>query len=536
MHEQPLTDATPRQLWTDRSIFFKISTAVAVMLLAALMIASGSFYSLNRAQHLAADLYEKGVLPQEKLAEVQRAFQGDRARIVQYGFELPENREALRDELAERRLELDAEIAEYRPMAIDQANVDAFIVELEEYYRLAYEEFFPLVDAGDMEAAVGMFNEKIRPSLTSTLDALAVEAEVHSAQALVEDKILQDTANSSKMLLVIITSSGAAIAMFLAFKIARRISTRLANVAQGLSAAGDGDFTVPVTTVGADEIGLLAKDLIRTQESLRLLVAGIVESSQTIAAASEELAAGSTQVLAGSDETSSQAGVVAAAAEQVSRNIQTVAAGAEQMGASIREIAQNSSEAANVAADAQNVATQTNERVQRLGTSSAEIGNVIKVITSIAEQTNLLALNATIEAARAGEAGKGFAVVASEVKDLAQESARAAEDISRRVEAIQIDTQDTVTAISEISTIVNSINDYQLTISSAVEEQTSTTNEMSRSVAEAATGSGEIANNINGVANAASGNAQTLNQMGESVNELARLAAELRTQVSRFTF
>jgi methyl-accepting chemotaxis protein len=120
--------------------------------------------------------------------------------------------------------------------------------------------------------------------------------------------------------------------------------------------------------------------------------------------------------------------------------------------------------------------------VGKLGESSAEIGEVIKSITSIAEQTNLLALNATIEAARAGEAGKGFAVVANEVKDLAQETAKATEDISRRVEQIQVDTEAAVAAISEISGIIARINDTQSTIASAVEEQTATTNEMSRNV------------------------------------------------------
>jgi methyl-accepting chemotaxis protein len=149
------------------------------------------------------------------------------------------------------------------------------------------------------------------------------------------------------------------------------------------------------------------------------------------------------------------------------------------------------------------VAETTNATVGKLGDSSIEIGNVIKVITSIAEQTNLLALNATIEAARAGEAGKGFAVVANEVKDLARETAKATEDIGRRVEAIQADTREAVDAIAEISSVIARINDYQTTIASAVEEQTATTNEMSRNVAEAAMGSTEIAQNIVGVATAA---------------------------------
>jgi methyl-accepting chemotaxis protein len=170
----------------------------------------------------------------------------------------------------------------------------------------------------------------------------------------------------------------------------------------------------------------------------------------------------------------------------------------------------------------------------KLGESSAEIGNVIKVITSIAEQTNLLALNATIEAARAGDAGKGFAVVASEVKDLAQETARATEDISHRVEAIQVDTDGAVVAIEKISGVIARISDFQTTIASAVEEQTVTTNEMSRSVAEAATAGGEVAATITRVASSVQLTTVGVTESNRAAGQLARMSDDLRTITDKF--
>jgi len=270
---------------------------------------------------------------------------------------------------------------------------------------------------------------------------------------------------------------------------------------------------------------------VRMREHMAGVLKGVTASAASLSAAAGQLTAVSQEMSANAEETAAQANAVASASEQVSTNVQTVAAGTEEMSASIREIARNAADAAKVAREAVNLAATTNATVTKLGDSSTEVGNVIKVITSIAQQTKLLALNATIEAARAGEAGKGFAVVANEVKELAKETAKATEDISQRIEAIQADSRGAVAAIGQISTTINQINDIQNTIASAVEEQTATTNEMSRNVAEGAKGSNEISRNIAGVATAAQDTTAGAAKALESARALTQMAAELERLV-----
>ena len=260
----------------------------------------------------------------------------------------------------------------------------------------------------------------------------------------------------------------------------------------------------------------------------------INNNARMLAASSEELAAVSQQLSANAEETLAQTEVVSSAAQQVSSSAQTVAAGVEEMNSTITEISGNAQEATKVASTAVRMAEATNRTVARLGESSTEIGQVIKVITSITEQTNLLALNATIEAARAGEAGKGFAVVAHEVKELAKETARATEDVGRKIEAIQRDSKAAVEAIAQIGAIINQIHMSQTTIASAVEEQTATTNEITRNVSEAAKGSTEIARNITAVAEAARSTSEGAGQTQQLAVELSHMAAELRQFVNQF--
>jgi methyl-accepting chemotaxis protein len=214
--------------------------------------------------------------------------------------------------------------------------------------------------------------------------------------------------------------------------------------------------------------------------------------------------------------------------------VQTVASAAEEMSASIAEIARSASRASTVAAEAVERARTATGTVEALGTSSVEIGQVIKVITSIAQQTNLLALNATIEAARAGEAGKGFAVVANEVRDLAAATATATDEIGQLIEAIQRDSAGAAAALTEVGEVIVTINEIQATIAAAVEEQTATTNEISRSVTEAASGTNGIAADAAVAAEAAASTQVGADGTSGAAKSLAELAAELDGLVRQF--
>jgi methyl-accepting chemotaxis protein len=360
----------------------------------------------------------------------------------------------------------------------------------------------PAVGAGNVARAQAVYQTRIAPMVTSFGETSAGLLAAEEADAEREITAVVDSRTDDLVRSVILFVVGLALSVAVSVRIARRIARPLRSVAAVLDDVAEGDLTQRVAVESDDEVGAMAAALNKAADSMQSTIQAISDGVGSLKASTNQLST---------------------AAEQVSNSVETVAAGSTEVSGSISDIAENAHEAASVASQAVAVAEATNSTVAKLGESSMEIGNVVKVITTIAEQTNLLALNATIEAARAGDAGKGFAVVANEVKDLAQETAKATEDISRRVEMIQSDTSNAVSAISEIGQIIARINEFQLTIASAVEQQTATTTEMNRSVNEASTGVTEIAANI-GAVPGGTGRPDNLNQ----------LATELQDRLSHF--
>ncbi len=293
----------------------------------------------------------------------------------------------------------------------------------------------------------------------------------------------------------------------------------------------------------------LEKALNATIHNLASLIHKIQNDATLLATSANDISTVSTSLHTSSEDMSRQAENVAGATEQISMNINAMASAAEEMSVNVttvsntaRQMAQrmnsvvesvdgmrkdiesigdNAEDGAAIAARAMSMASTATESMNQLGEAAQQIGKVTEVIKRIAEQTNLLALNATIEAASAGDAGKGFAVVAHEIKELANQSAKAAEDIASKIEGVQLNTQDAVKVISQVTDIINTINDASSTITAAVEKQTLAANDISDYVSEATRGVEEISVSISELAKGANDMSQNAGEMAKGANEVA---------------
>ena len=312
----------------------------------------------------------------------------------------------------------------------------------------------------------------------------------------------------------------------------RKRPEKLAQVLAAVNKAAYLDMDLATSVyIETNTAALIARELGAKADAFERDIQGVVSQ---VAAAATQMEASARTMAANAEETSMQSTTVAAAAEEATVNIQTVAAAAEELSSSIAEIGRQVSHSAAIASSAMDEATRTNDMVQSLAEAAGRIGQVVKLINDIASQTNLLALNATIEAARAGDAGKGFAVVANEVKSLANQTAKATDEIAGQISAIQGETNAAVTAIRGITRTIDEVNQLTASVAAAVEEQSSATAEISRSVAEASRGTAEVAANIAGVADAASETGRMSREVYDAASLLIDESKRMEDQVETF--
>ncbi len=542
MSSSVLAAPSKRRVFGDLSVNIKILTAIVVAVLVGVIVGLMSVSALGESSDSAQLL---GGGPVSNVASVTAVGQMDASmaelRLANVNHLVSPDKAGMAQQVTQFdkvKGDFIEALTAYRSSnpAGDPAKIEELDSAFTAYLGITEGELRALSEANKQDEWRALRTAKLNP-LIEQATALTDELKAaETADAAKNARTAKQGYETSRTLVIILLVVGSLLGLGLGIYVARMIVKSLTRVKDVCDSLATGDLTRTSGLTSRDEPGRMGQALDTAMINLRRTVTTIDGSASSLAAASEQMSSVSAQIAASAEETSAQAQTVSAAAEEVSRSVDTVAAGSEEMGASIREISQNASEAARVATEAVDITAATAATMNKLGDSSAEIGNVIKVITAIAEQTNLLALNATIEAARAGESGKGFAVVASEVKDLAQETARATEDISRRVQAIQGDTSGAVTAIEEITRVIARISDFQTTIASAVEEQTATTTEMNRSVSEAATGTGEIAQNITGVAEAARLTSQGVTEAQQTTTELAWMSSELTQLVGTFRY
>ena len=399
---------------------------------------------------------------------------------------------------------------------------------------------------------------------TAAIDEVIALSALASEEAARLAESAQRSSLRTLMLNAFLMAFSLALASVTLWMVISRVVRSLGQItaAMGKIAGGETSVVVPCTT-RRDEMGSMARALLVFKENAVKVLGmqaerealektareeraaamaqladafegAVGEIVETVSSASTQLEASAGTLSTTAERAQELTTMVAAASEEASTNVQSVASASEEMASSVNEIGRQVQELARIAGEAVAQARKTHHRVNELSEASRRIGDVVELINTVASQTNLLALNATIEAARAGEAGRGFAVVATEVKALAEQTAKATEEIRRQISDIQNATQDSVSAIEEIGVTIGRISEISSTIASAVEEQGAATQEVARNVQQAAQGTQQVASNITDVQRGADATGAASSQVLTFAQSLSQESSRLKSEVGRF--
>jgi methyl-accepting chemotaxis protein len=546
----------------------KLWGTIFVALAALVIVGAVAVTSTREIKGLGHSLYFESAanakLSSSITLDVERAMGETRSAPAELDLQrLQATRERLQKRVTELRDMLNQTVAGTAPDNI-KASAKKILAYVETFDAASKKVFDQTANFAQQDA-IAELNTNVEPleaSLTSALGELGQAAEANAATQV--SAMEQKTGTVTWIVAGVVVILVLGISGFGYLVVVRSVSRPLAAINKTMVklAGGATDIEIPYA-MRSDEIGEMARavevfkngmseaDRLRAeQERMKVRAdaekraamnkladefdAGVKGIVQTISSASGALQATAESMSATAEETGRQATAVSSASEEASANVETVASAAEELASSISEISRQVAESTRISGQAVEDAARTNAKVQALAEAAKNIGDVVTLINGVAGQTNLLALNATIEAARAGDAGNGFAVVASEVKNLANQTAKATDDISAQIKSIQEATTGSVEAIQGITGTIGRINEIATTIASAVEEQGAATQEIARNVQQASAGTADVSSNISGVTKSATDTGSAATQVLDAARELAKQSEVLSAHVDQF--